>query len=494
MGLNEDSGTYQNGKNSGATKKVDAHKGKELWQTVLKTARTETSAEDYDKWISDLRFVADDNGTVLIAARDQLACDRINSHHRPMLRKAWRSADPKARALKIACWKDIPADTRDLVGNPWHAERAAMKASEEAEAKAEAQSALESPARNGSAMSFETLVVGDTNRAAVRLAEMIVSNGPLHADVALIYGRQGTGKTHILRAMEKAIGRQEEGRRVTYMSAEEFMTAFVDGAREGDTRKLKAQVRGNDLLLIDDLQWIANKKKTDEAFFATLRHVTKEGGRVVLTADEAPGDLKGFSARMRGELMGAAAVEVGLPDQEMRREIVRLHADLIRAGQPNFVLDDEMIEKIVSTVRGPGRDLCGILYSLQGETRYGEIEPSFEMLLTVLRRQQGEYQAPSLDNVKRAAMRTFELTKGEIESANKSRSICMPRQIAMYLCREMTDKSLPQIARAFNKKDHTTVIHAWRKVKEKMQADPEVVRDVERVRETVFDIQAEGNS
>ena len=491
MGLNENSGAHNNGKNSGTSGGGDGHRGKELWQTVLRTARTEASAEDYDKWISDLRFVADDNGTVLIAARDQLACDRINSYHRPMLRKAWRSADPNGRALKIACWKDIPADTRDIIGNPWLAERAAVRAKEEAQTEAAAST---SPGRNGDAMSFETLVVGDTNRAAVRLAEMIVGNTHMHADVALIYGRQGTGKTHILRALEKAISRQEDGRRVTYMSAEEFMTAFVDGAREGDTRKLKSQVRDNDLLLIDDLQWIANKKKTDEAFFASLRYVTKEGGRVVLTADEAPGDLKGFSARMRGELMGAAAVEVGLPDQEMRREIVRLHAELIREGQPNFVLDDDMIEKIVTSVRGPGRDLCGVLYSLQGETRYGELEPTFDMLLTVLRRQQGEYQAPSLDNVKRAAMRAFDLTKGEIESANKSRSVCHPRQIAMYLCREMTDKSLPQIARSFNKKDHTTVIHAWRKVKEKMQQDAEMVRDVGRVRETVFDIQAEGNS
>ena len=134
-----------------------------------------------------------------------------------------------------------------------------------------------------------------------------------------------------------------------------------------------------------------------------------------------------------------------------------------------------------------------MLYSLQTETRYGEVEPTLEMLGTVLRRQQGEYQAPSLDNIKRATMRHYELTKSEIESASKSRSICAPRQVAMYLCREMTDKSLPQIARAFCKKDHTTVIHAWRKVKKLMQTDPEMVRQVEQVRETVFDIQSEGN-
>lgn len=491
MGLQEESRRRESERNTN-TQRGNDHRGLDLWRTVLEDARHETSSDDYDKWISDLRFVADDNGTVLIAARDQLACDRINSYHRPMLRRAWRKADPRKRALKITCWKDIPADTRDLLGNPWHGE-AAAEAAAAAASEAAAAEAPASTSRHGGAMSFDTLIVGDTNRAAVRLAEVIIQNKQVHADVALIYGRQGTGKTHILRAMEKAIARQNDGRRVTYMSAEEFMTAFVDGAREGDTRRLKSQVRDNDLLLIDDLQWIANKKKTDEAFFATLRSVTAEGGRVLLTADEAPGDLKGFSARMRGELMGAAAVEVGLPDQDMRREIVRLHAGLIQAGQPNFVIDEEMSEKIVSTVRGPGRDLCGVLYSLQSETRYGDIEPTFDMLCTVLRRQQGEYQPPSLDNIKRAAMRSFELTKTEIESASKSRAICAPRQVAMYLCREMTDKSLPQIARSFCKKDHTTVIHAWRKVKAQLQTDPEMVRQVEQVREAVFDIQSEGN-
>ena len=343
-------------------------------------------------------------------------------------------------------------------------------------------------------MTFATLVIGDTNKKAFGLARQIVDKPARCPEIAFVYGRQGTGKTHILRAIEQAIARLEDGRRVTYMTAEEFMTAYVDGAREGDTRNLKAQVRDNDLLLIDDLQWIAGKKKTDEAFFANIRSVTKGGGRVVLTADEAPGDLKGFSSRLKGELLGAAIAEVGLPDQEMRREIVRLHAGMIREDQPNFELDEDMIEKIVSTVRGPGRELCGVLWSLQTETGYGEVEPDMDMLLTVLRRQQGEYQAPSLDNVKRSAMRVFGLSKTEIESTNKSRSICYPRQIAMYLCREMTDKSYPQIARAFNKKDHTTVLHGWRKVKKQIQSDPDMLRDVERVREMVFEIQAEGGS
>ena len=469
---------------------MNRHRGREIWRAVLDNTRQLTAADDYEKWISDLRFVAEVEGTVLIAARDQLAFDRINSNHRPLLRRIWRKADPKGRSLQIACWKDIPASTRDVVDYPWPGDQAAP-AADRAETAAAGTGRAALPEDGSSAMTFATLVIGDTNKKAFGLARQIVEKPTRGPNIAFVYGRQGTGKTHILRAIEHAIARLDDGRRVTYMTAEEFMTAYVDGAREGDTRDLKAQVRDNDLLLIDDLQWIAGKKKTDEAFFANIRSVTKRGGRVLLTADEAPGDLKGFSSRLKGELLGAATAEVGLPDQEMRREIVRLHAGMIREDQPNFELDEEMIEKIVSTVRGPGRELCGVLWSLQTETGYGEVEPDMDMLMTVLRRQQGEYHAPSLDNVKRAAMRVFNLSKSEIESTNKSRSICYPRQIAMYLCREMTDKSYPQIARAFNKKDHTTVLHGWRKVKEAMPSDPDMLRDVERVREMVFEIQAE---
>lgn len=487
MGRQEESGRWgEQGHDRGQTNKnaTDANRGREIWKTVLNDTRVQISAEDYDKWIADLRFVAEVDDVVLIAARDQLAFDRINNHHRPMLKRIWRKADPKGRALQISCWKDIPNSTRDLVDNPWKGDtsQSAFAADTAAEPRLGAMPG----------MTFGTLVTGDTNKRAVGLAMEIVG-GKRSPEVSLMYGRQGTGKTHILRAIENAVLRLNDGRRVTYMTAEEFVTAYVDGAMARDTRELKERVRNNDLLLIDDLQWIAGKAKTDDAFFATIRSVTKEGGRVVLTADEAPGDLKGFSQRMRGEIMGAAASEVGLPDQEMRREIVRLHAAMIREDQANFELSEEMIEKIVSTVRGPGRELCGVLWSLQTETGFGEDDPDMDMLMTVLRRQQGEYQAPTLDNVKRAAMRAFSLSKTEIESANKSRSICYPRQIAMYLCREMTDKSYPQIARAFNKKDHTTVLHAWRKVKDDIQADPDVIRDVERVRETVYEIQAEGN-
>lgn len=488
MGRQEESGNWGRDGKKAAGKSIDKHQGLAIWNAVLNDARQITSADDYNKWIKDLRFVAEVNNSVLIAARDQLTFDRISGNHRPMLKRVWRKTDPKGRSLEIACWKDIPVETRELAGDLWSAEQETRLAAQQA-----ADTEAAAPSSSDLSMTFDTLIVGDTNKRAVRLAEQFVEGNMLRAEISFIYGRQGTGKTHILRAVEAAIAAMDDGRRVTYMTAEEFMTAYVDGARIGDTRDLKAQLRDNDLLLIDDLQWIAGKKKTDEAFFANIRSLTKSGGRVLLTADEAPGDLKGFSQRMRGELLGAATAEVGMPDQEMRREIVRLHAAMIRKAQPNFELSEDMIDRIVSSVRGPGRELCGVLHSLQAETGFGDVDPDMDMVVTVLRRQQGEYQAPTLDNIKRAAMRVFDISKAEIESAKKARQVCHPRQIAMYLCREMTEKSLPQIARAFAKKDHTTVLHAWRKISSAMQSDADMVRDVERVREMVYEIQSEGN-
>ena len=275
---------------------------------------------------------------------------------------------------------------------------------------------------------------------------------------------------------------------MTYISAEEFMTRFVDGAQAGDTKELQAFVRKNDLLMIDDLHWIAGKSKTDKAFFGALRAVTSEGGYVIMTADAAPGDMVGLSKEMSQEIRGAASVEVGFPDNDMRRAILRKHAAAITAEAPNFILSDAMIDRIVAAIHGPGRELCGVLWSLQLETGYGETAPTPDMLETVIRRIAGEPRTPTLDDIKRACMAMFNVTRSDIESATKVRTICYPRQIAMYLSRTMTDKSYPQIATAYKKKDHTTVLHAYRKIDSALKAgDPDMMADIERARAFVFE-------
>lgn len=479
MGLNNGA-EQQNVSSTGVADDLDLPGAKTLWTQCLEAMRGGITPNDFDKWLGAIRFVAEINKAIVIAAPDQLTLDRVSTEYARDLKATWKTLDAKDRRLKFELWSRVPADIRSMVGDPW--------AEAETDTAAEAEEIEFEAGTNAQTMTFKTLVTGPSNARAVGLGKRLAEGAPIPAGVIVVYGQPGTGKTHILKAIEAEAANRNADRRIAYISAEEFMTRFVDGARAGDTRELQAFVKQNDLLMIDDLHWIAGKAKTDKAFFGALRSVTSMGGHVIITADAAPGDMVGLSRELAGEIRGAASVEVALPDNDMRKEIVRRHAALIARSTPNFVLSDTMVDRIVSAIRGPGRELCGVLWSLQLETGYGELAPTPEMLETVIRRIAGEPRTPSLDDIKRTCMELFVVSKTDIESASKVRSICHPRQVAMYLSRVMTDKSYPQIAQAYKKKDHTTVLHAYRKIDKALKkGDPDTLSEIDRVRHAVFD-------
>jgi len=469
---------------TGVNVRNDQLGAKALWSKSLETMQAKTTPDNSQQWLTDLRFVAEVNNAIVVAAPDQLTLDRVVTSFERPLQQAWQEVDPKRRKLKFELWTRIPADVRDVVGDPWLNDSAM-------EADAAARNAAESEDEStviGHAMTFSTLVTGPSNARAVGLGKRLAKGAPIPAGVIVIYGEPGTGKTHILKAVEAETARKGDGRRLAYISAEEFMTRFVNDARAGDTSALQAYVKQNDLLMIDDLHWIAGKAKTDKAFFGALRAVTSMGGHVIITADAAPGDMVGLSKELAGEIKGAASVEVAMPDDEMRKAIIRRHVELIAKDTPNFALTDAMVDRIVATVRGAGRELCGVLWSLQLETGYGELAPTPEMLETVIRRIAGEPRTPTLDEIKRTCMDVYRISKTDIESSSKVRTICHPRQVAMYLSRVMTDKSFPQIATAYKKKDHTTVLHAYRKIKKALdKGDRDMSDEIERVKNAVFD-------
>jgi len=459
---------------------LNESKGLLTWRKTKEDLKKKVGTTEYSKWIDGLRFVADVDDTILIAARDRLTHDRVQSEYRRDIDTFWRSRDHRQRPTKIICWADASADLKELASDPWAKDQAPQKT-------------LRKNSRDDM-MSFDTLVVGPSNEIAFTMANRIAAGEHMPSPIAFIYGPQGVGKTHLMKGLQKAALENTPDLQTLLMSAEEFMTRYHAGVRAKDTSHLKQDLRSKDLVLIDDLQWISGKPGTDTEFFASIRAITAAGRQVVLTADAAPGDLTGFSERLRNELQGAMAAEVSLPDEEMRRQIVDRHADMIEAEAPNFHLNDEARNKLVRRVRGPGRNLCGVIWSLYTESGFGKKETTAAMIEKVIIRQEGTLQTPTLDAVKRAAMRTFNVSKSDLESPCKQQSIVYPRQIAMYLCRTLTKKSLPQIGRSFGKRDHTTVLHAVRKISKKMDDDPELAMDVDRVTEILRTMQVEGNA
>jgi chromosomal replication initiator protein len=457
--------------------------GQRVWEDVQAVLASRLPPEEFDRWIADLCLVAEVDGEFLLAARDPVALDRVNTRHKREIERLWAGMDPQGRALKLICWRTAPAELRELIGDPW-----------EAGAEDVADDVMPAPSIGGPAMTFDNLVVGPSNQIAAEMAKRIAAGLPAGTPITLLYGPQGTGKTHIVMSLRAEVEVRDPKRKVVYLTAEEFMSAYLDGVKARDTSGLKRRLRTAAILIVDDLHRIAGKPGTENELYQNIREVTGNGGQVVLVGDAAPGETVGFGQRMRGEIKGATAVEVGLPDAAMRREILTRLARHIAANHPDFLLGDDMIQKLNSGIRGPGRELTGAVWSLFTEANFGEETPTMDMLDRVIRRHSGETREPTIDVIKKATLKVFPINKTDLEGPSKMQAYVYPRQIAMYLCRTMTRKSFPQIGRAFGKRDHTTVLYAFRRIKKAVPGDVRIAEDVAKVEAIVLDLLESGQS
>ena len=463
--------------------------GPEIWKRVCVRLASEIDPAEFHKWIASLRFISEVDGSVLIVAKTRFAFDRVNAHYFRQIEKAWARLDPKERPVQFECWSSVSSDIRALLKDPWADEARVLRIVEAEPEPQDADTLLSGPAP----MRFDTFVTGASNDVATTVARSIAHNRQqVAASLFVVNGLQGVGKTHLMKAIEVALLDRNDCR-VAYISAEEFLVAYVDGAKVGDTRALKARVRGADVVLFDDLQRIAGKKGTNEELAGTIRTVTNRGGIVVLTADRAPAEMEGLSHGVMTMLKGAACIEITMPDTEMRLQIVRQRAKLLSQSSPKFVLGDDMCEAIVSRVHGPGRDLCGAVVSLYTETGLGAVAPTGDMLDRVLARQQ-KPKLVSLDMIKRAVCKAFDMTRADLVGGRKYQRCVRARQIGMFLAREMTDKSYPQIGIAFGNRHHTTALYAWRKITKKIASTPDLTADIERVKQLIAHFQTVANS
>lgn len=453
--------------------------GQRVWEDVQAVLESRIPPEEFVRWIAELRLVAEVEGEMLLAARDPVALDRVNTRHKREIERLWAGMDPLARPIKLICWRTASAELRELIGDPWLADSEALAVNEESSP---------APPSGGPPMNFDNLVIGASNQIAAEVAKRIAAGLPTGTPITLIYGPQGTGKTHIVMALKTEAMRRDAKRKVVYLTAEEFMSAYLDGVKARDTSGLKRRLRTATILIVDDLHRIAGKPGTENELYQNIREVTGNGGQVVLVGDAAPGETVGFGQRMRSEIKGATAVEIGLPDANMRREILTRLATHITSSHPEFLLGDDMIQKLNAGIRGPGRELTGAVWSLFTEAKFGEETPTMDMLERVIRRHSGEQREPTIDVIKKATLKVFPIARADLEGPSKMQAFVYPRQVAMYLCRTMTRKSFPQIGRAFGKRDHTTVLYAFRRIQKALLEDPRMADDIARVEATILDL------
>ncbi len=325
---------------------------------------------------------------------------------------------------------------------------------------------------------FENFVVGKPNELAHAAARKVSDGHAVTFNPLFLYSGVGLGKTHLMHAIAWQIRRNTPGRRVIYLSAEKFMYQFIRALRFKDTMAFKEQYRSVDVLMIDDLQFISGKDSTQEEFFHTFNALVDRNRQVVVSADKSPSDLEGVEERLRSRLGWGLVADIHPTTYELRLGILHSKAETFDCAVPTKVLEF-LAHKITSNVRELEGALNRIVAHSELVGRAITIDTTHEVLRDLLRANE---RRVTIDQIQRTVAEHFNIRFADMASQRRARAVARPRQIAMYLSKHLTTRSLPEIGRKFGGRDHTTVIHAVRRIEELRQTDAVLNEDVELLR------------
>ena len=435
------------------------------WDSIRAGLRRDCGARTFDGWLkpAELGAFEPDSGELQLVMPSQFMADWVRNHFGERLTLAWRSALPIVRSVRVVASADAPKPSPLLILED-------IPAAPKDASRNHADSPNFDPRYR-----FETFVVGKANEVAATAAKTLANAESVSFNPLFIHGGTGRGKTHLLHAIGQDFLARRPGARVVSMSAEKFMVEFVRALKENDTIGFKSRLRSADLLLIDDVQFIAGKDSTQEEFFHTMNEIITAGRRLVITSDRAPQDLDGIAPRILSRLSWGLVADINPADYELRLNI--LEAKL--AALPGVEMPRQVVEFLARRLTNSIRELEGALnriaaYALMtGRT----IDLAFveEVLANVLRANQRRI---SIDEIQTQVAEHYRIRKAEMTSARRAREVARPRQVAMYLSKQLTPKSLPDIGRRFGGRDHTTVIHAVRQIERLRASDAELDADI----------------
>lgn len=338
---------------------------------------------------------------------------------------------------------------------------------------------------------FDNFVIGSSNRlahaAAWQVAES-VQETPLRYNPLFIHSSVGLGKTHLLHAIAWEVKKRKPNARVLYLTAERFMYSFVEALRARDAIAFKDKLRGIDILLIDDMEFLQGRTIQQE-FGHTLNSLIDGGKQVVVAGDRAPTLLESLDARMRSRLAGGLVTEISPLDYELRLKILRKRSDEKAAADPSFSISDNVLEFLAARLTESGRELEGAITRIYAAFQLTEQTLSLETAEHIIRdlMRGKEPKRVKIDDILRIVSKHFGVSRGDILSQRRNRSIVWPRQIGMFLAKNLTSRSLPEIGRRFGGRDHTTVLHAIRKIEGQVKEDAALKEEIEILKRLLQD-------
>ena len=434
----------------------------DLWSAIRAQLRTEFGERTFLSWLDPLQLVGLEDSDIVLALPTHFTCEWVRNNFMERLRGLWTAAVPQLRSVRLIVRAPgaLAAPVR----------LAAMPA--EAPASQPDQPGLEVRLR------FDRFIVGRSNEVAYGAARALAEGGPVNFNPLFLHGGTGLGKTHLMHAIGWETLRRNPQAKVAYMSAEKFMVEFLAAIRAKETIAFKQRLRALDLLLLDDVQFIAGKESTQEEFFHTLNELISSGRKVVISADRGPQDLAGLQDRILSRLAGGLVADIDAAEYELRLNV--LHAKL--AQLPDVAVPTDVLEFLARKITSNVRELEGALTRVAAYATLTARAITLETTRAVLADQlRAHDRRITIDEIQRKTADYYGLKLADLLSPRRAREVARPRQVAMYLAKKLTPRSLPEIGRRFGGRDHTTVMHGVKQIEKLRAADTELNGDVAKL-------------
>ena len=441
------------------------------WGRVRDELKKSVGQSNYKNWIEPLKLVAVDGGVATFEVPTTFFGNWVTRNYSELLLKELSRAGVKAGRTECRV-----AEARVVT---------IVKSDDEKVRPAKSDDPVIGASLD-QRFTFDSFVVGKPNELAHAAARRVAEAGPVTFNPLFLYGGVGLGKTHLMHAIAWELQARQPELRVVYLSAEQFMYRFVQALRERQMIDFKQMFRSVDVLMVDDVQFIAGKDSTQEEFFHTFNALVDQNKQIIISADRAPGEIKDLEDRIKSRMQSGLVVDLHPTDYELRLGILQQKLESYRLQYPDLQIAQGVLEFLAHRISTNVRVLEGALMrlfafaSLVG--REINLELAQDCLSDILRASE---RKATIEEIQRRVAEHYNMRLSDLIGPKRSRPIARPRQMAMYLCKQMTTRSLPEIGRRFGGRDHTTVIHGVRKIEELLGTDSQLADDLEMLRRTL---------
>jgi len=455
----------------------------EIWQAVLGELELSVSKVQFTTWLKDTSIISNENGQVVIGVPNGFAKEWLENKFKTYILQALRNFQENIKDISCVIYspknkQPNQAKNIDAVKAPKQSQIVDLNPS---------GNTFNAPLAYNVGLNpryvFGNFIVGENNELARAACYAVSQNLGTNYNPLFIYGGVGLGKTHLLQSIGNEISRADSQKKVIYISSERFTSELVDCIKNQKVDQFKDKYQQADLLIIDDIQFISGKEKTQDIFFHIFNFLYQLNKQIVISSDRTPGDIQILEERLRSRFEGGMIADIGNPDLETRMAILRS-----KSAEKDFFLEDDLIKFIAENIKNNVRELEGALNKIIANCQFGKKPLSLESVKQTLSDiiSSGKRKYINHKHIIKTVADFYEITSEEIIKKGRRKKIAIPRQIAMFLVRSELEASYPEIGDYFGGRDHTTALYAFIKINKALEKNDKIKKDVSLLRDKLY--------